>query len=145
MKIINYIVFSVRLYCLSPTFYFLLSFILLLLLKFFDTTYLCDSKFIEEIKLETSNFKDRNDLYVYWKERAFDCELRSTQDSDEEEMGYILEKYSKNRDNALEKAKESLIRIRSLELDIKRIDGTFKSKLDKTPVDILLTKVNKQI
>lgn len=54
MKIINYVLFNIRLYSLNPTFYFLLAFTLFILLKSFDIVYFCDGESIEELKNKLS-------------------------------------------------------------------------------------------
>lgn len=140
MQNIQFLLIRLQLLILSPLFHFLLLFTLFFLLKSFDSPLLCDSKFIEEINLEIENYKDDYYLYEYWKNKADEEELNSIIDSDEEEMGWYIERCYKNADTYLEKAKESLIRVRTLELDIKRIDPRFKSKLARTALEIKLMK-----
>jgi hypothetical protein len=62
MKIYNYILVRLQLFILSPIFPFLLSLILFLILRSFDSTILCDAKSLDELKeslcKETFEYKE---------------------------------------------------------------------------------------
>jgi|SRR5436305_7346142 len=133
MHKINLLKLYLEFILLSPIFYFLFGLILFMFLKGFDSILLCDELTLEELKnfleKETNKYNELNnkyqealDFYDEWRARP------SRGFYEETETWRLLGRLSGDRLNPV---KSVLKDIRNVESDIRKLDPSFVSKIEK--------------
>jgi hypothetical protein len=128
MFIYNYILVRSQLFVLSPIFPFLLSLVLFISLRSFDSPFLCEGETIEELKNnlneEIINYNNAYNKYKFWA----DCYSVAIKSPEPKLESYCL--MSDKSIDGIKEAAEIFKKIRRIERIIQKEEPSFKSGLE---------------